>query len=88
MFLNALEAIFGPFRKENVMVTVLLLEVKDFNEVVVYNPKTKKEFSVAATTEQVDYYESLLNETEEDIFVIYNEEENQLSYIDDEKELI
>ncbi|MGE7365450.1 hypothetical protein ACQKKE_02230 [Desemzia incerta] len=69
------------------MITVLLLEVINPNEVVVYNPETKKEFSVAATNDQVDYYESLLNETEEDVFVIYNEEENQLSYIDDEKEL-
>lgn len=76
-----------PFRKESVMITVLLLEVKKTNEVVVYNPETKKEFSVSVTNEQMDYYESLLNETEEGLFVIYNEEENQLSYIDDEKEL-
>lgn len=69
------------------MITVLLLEVNKPDEAIVYNPTTRKEFSVSVTQEQSDYYEFLLNETEEDIFVIYNEEENQLSYIDDEKEL-
>lgn len=69
------------------MITVLLLEVNKLDKAIVYHPKTRKEFSVSLTQEQSDYYEFLLNETEEDIFVIYNEEENQLIYIDDEKEL-
>ncbi|MBM6613984.1 hypothetical protein JTF06_04500 [Desemzia sp. RIT804] len=69
------------------MITVLLLEVNKPDKAIVYNPNTRKEFSISVTQEQSDYYELLLNETEEDIFVIYNEEENQLSYIDDEKEL-
>lgn len=69
------------------MITVLLLEISQPDKAIVYNPNTRKEFSVSVTQEQLDYYELLLNETEEYIFVIYNEEENQLSYIDDEKEL-
>lgn len=65
----------------------LLLEVVNRNELVLYSPVTKKEMTVAVTNEQADYYELLLNENEEDAFVIYNEETNQLSYIEDEKEL-
>lgn len=65
----------------------LLLEVVNRNQLVLYNPVRKKEMTVAITNEQADYYESMLNENEEDIYVIYNEETNQLSYIEDEKEL-
>lgn len=69
------------------MEVTLLLEVVNRNQLVLYSPVTKKEMTVPITNEQADYYESLLNENEENVFVIYNEETNQLSYIEDEKEL-
>lgn len=69
------------------MEVTLLLEVVNRNQLVLYSPVTKKEMTVTITNEQADYYESLLNENEENVFVIYNEETNQLSYIEDEKEL-
>lgn len=69
------------------MEVTLLLEVVNRNQLVLYSPVTKKEMTVTITNEQADYYESLLNENEENVFVIYNEDTNQLSYIEDEKEL-
>uniref|UniRef100_UPI00344C423F hypothetical protein n=1 Tax=Carnobacterium sp. TaxID=48221 RepID=UPI00344C423F len=69
------------------MELVLLLEVKDDNKIIVYNPNNKKEYTINAGTEEAGYYKEMLEESEHDVMVIFDTETEQLSSITNEQEL-
>lgn len=69
------------------MELVLLLEVKEDNKMIVYNPNNKKEYIINAGTEEADYYKEMLEESEQDVLVIFDTETEQLSSIANEQEL-
>jgi hypothetical protein len=74
-------------RKESVkMEIVLLLEVTDYNQVVLYSPNEKKEYTVDVTDDQSELYQNMLNsvEDDEDVFVNFDKRNMKLVYLDSE----
>lgn len=69
------------------MELVLLLEVKDDNKIIVYNPNNKTEYRISAEIEEAEYYKEMLEESEYDVMVIFDTETDQLSSIANEQEL-
>ncbi len=69
------------------MELVLLLEVKDDNKIIVYNPNNKTEYRISAEIEEAKYYKEMLEESEHDVMVIFDIETEQLSSIANEQEL-
>lgn len=68
------------------MEIVLLLEVTDYNQVVVYSPNEKKEYTVDVTDDQSELYQNMLNsvEDDEDVFVNFDKRNMKLVYLDSE----
>lgn len=69
------------------MELVLLLEVKDDNKIIVYNPNNKTEYRISAEIEEAEYYKEMLEESEYNVMVIFDTETDQLSSIANEQEL-
>ncbi|MDN6290733.1 MAG: hypothetical protein ACTHVM_05690 [Alkalibacterium gilvum] len=68
------------------MEIALLLEITDSQQAVVYSPKTKKDYSVELTASQAKLYQSMLEsiENDEDVYVHFDKENMQLTYLDSE----
>ena len=60
----------------------LLLEVSDDNEVLVYSANTRKEYTFIVTPEHADIYRAMI-EDEEDTFLEFDEETEQLISLDE-----
>ncbi|MFL2101932.1 hypothetical protein ACEN4K_05580 [Marinilactibacillus psychrotolerans] len=73
-------------RKGVGMEIALLLEITDFQQAVVYSPQTKKDYSVELTADQAELYQSMLEsiENDEDVYVHFDKENMQLTYLDSE----
>ncbi len=71
-------------RKGVGMEIALLLEITDFQQAVVYSPQTKKDYSVELTADQAELYQSMLEsiESDEDVYVHFDKENMQLTYLD------
>jgi len=68
------------------MEIALLLEITDFQQAVVYSPQTKKDYSVKLNADQAELYQSMLEsiESDEDVYVHFDKENMQLTYLDSE----
>lgn len=73
-------------RKGIGMEIALLLEITDFQQAVVYSPQTKKDYSVELNADQAELYQSMLEsiESDEDVYVHFDKENMQLTYLDSE----
>lgn len=69
------------------MEMVLLLEVAANNEVIIYSPEDKLEYTLTVTNDQSELYNAMLEDAadEEDVYVLFDRENRQLVFAESEE---